>query len=420
VHLISWEDEVHDKADDWMHKHEFNQKRGPGPSLEDEILDAGDDLDLPPPRGWLYGNIFARNFLSSLFGDGGVGKTALRYAQYVSLATERDLLGEYIFQRCRVLIVSFEDDIHELRRRITALCIRYNIPREELKGWLFLWAPGAKGGKLMHRDRHGNPIIGTLGDKLKKLINHYKIDLIGLDPFVKTHGVGENDNTLIDMVVQVLVDLIHETNIAGDAPHHVSKPARNGGGDEPGDANKGRGASAMKDAARLVYTLNVMTKDEAKKLGVKEEDRWAYVRMDKGKVNIVPPSRQAKWFKLVGVSIGNANEMYPSGDDVQIVERWVPPDVMGAISDEKMDEILDRINEGLPDGVRYTHAGSAKTRAAWKVVVDVVPSVMEEQAREIINTWVKNGVLVSNTYHNSKVRKDEDGLWKAGQTGMGA
>jgi hypothetical protein len=306
-----------------------------------------------------------------------------------------------------------------LRRRIRALCIHYNIPREELKGWLFLWAPGASEGKLMELDRHGNPIVGALRDKLRALINHYKLDLIGLDPFVKTHGVGENDNSLIDMVIQVLVNLIHETGIAGDVPHHVSKPARSGGGDEPGDANRGRGASAMKDAARLVYTLNVMAKDDAKKLGVKEEDRWAYVRMDKGKVNIVPPFRQAKWFHLQGVAIGNATEMYPAGDEIQIVERWIPPDVMGAISDEQMDEILDKIEEGMPDEIRYTHVGSAKARAAWKVVVDVVPGVTEEQAREIINTWVKNGVLATNKYYNPKARKEEEGLWKAGQTGMG-
>ena len=51
------------------------------------VLDAGDDLEKPPPREWLLGNIFARKFLSSLFGDGGIGKTALRYAQYMSLAT---------------------------------------------------------------------------------------------------------------------------------------------------------------------------------------------------------------------------------------------------------------------------------------------------------------------------------------------
>ena len=105
--------------------------------------DAGDDTELPPPRGWLLGNIFARKFMSSLLADGGVGKTALRYAQLLSLAAGRSLTGDHVFQRCRVLIVSLEDDADELRRRILALMLHYGIDRSEVKGWLFLSAPGA-------------------------------------------------------------------------------------------------------------------------------------------------------------------------------------------------------------------------------------------------------------------------------------
>jgi hypothetical protein len=86
-----------------------------------DVLDAGDDIDPPSPREWLLGNVFCREFLSSLFGDGGVGKTALRYAQYMSLALGRPLTDEHIFQRCRILIISLEDSDKELRRRIWAL-----------------------------------------------------------------------------------------------------------------------------------------------------------------------------------------------------------------------------------------------------------------------------------------------------------
>ena len=162
----------------------------------------------------VLGNIFAFKFLTSLFGDGGVGKTALRYAQYMSLATDRSLTGDHVFRRCRVLIVSLEDDMDELRRRIWALRIHYNISEADLKGWLFLWAPGAKGGKLMELDRHGNPKIGDLRDNLEAIIVENKIDLVGIDPFVKSHGVGENNNNAIDLVAQVLVELMHKHNIA--------------------------------------------------------------------------------------------------------------------------------------------------------------------------------------------------------------
>jgi hypothetical protein len=394
------------------------QKIGTAPEINvtellSEILDAGDDVEKPPPRGWLYGNLFARNFLSTLFGDGGVGKSALRYAQYMEMALGRDIMSsrEHIFQRSRVLVVSLEDDLDELRRRMWALRIRYKVSREELKGWLFLWAPGAKSGKLLELDKRGNPVVGKLRDKLKALIRHYKADLVALDPFIKTHSGGENDNTWIDMVIQVLVDLVHEMNVAGDVPHHVSKPGRNNRSGEPGDANRGRGASAMKDAARLVYTLNVMTKEEAEAFGVSEEDRWAYVRMDKGKVNIVPPSRQAKWFHLIGVPIENNAVMYPSGDEVQAVEAWRPPDIMGGISEAQVVEVLSRIDKGMPGGARYFGSASAKKRAAWKVVVDVVPGTNEQQAREIIKKWLKEKILESRMYQNPESYKEEDGLW---------
>ena len=368
------------------------------------VLDAGDDITLPPPRSWLYGNIFARKFLSSLFADGGVGKTALRYAQYLSLATGRSLLGEHVFQRSRVLIISLEDDMEELRRRIWALRIHYNISEADLKGWLFLWAPGAKGGKLMELDAKGNPKTGELISNLELLIIENKLDLIGIDPFIKSHGVGENNNNAIDLVCGVLTDLMFKHNISVDVPHHVSKPGLRGEA-EPGDANRGRGASSLKDAARLVYTLNVMTKEEAKKFPIPEEERSAYVRMDKGKVNIAPPARKAVWFHLVGVRLGNENEMYSHGDEVQAVEPWFPPEVWKDITDEQIDAIIEEIDKGMPDGDRYSGDARARRRAAWLVVMKHVEGKTEQQAREITSTWIKAGRLVTKNTRAQSVEK---------------
>ena len=82
--------------------------------------DAGLDLAPIPPRGWLLGTTFCRGFVSSLVAGGGTGKTALRIAQMLSLATGRPLTGEFVFKRCRVLLVSLEDDRDELRRRVRA------------------------------------------------------------------------------------------------------------------------------------------------------------------------------------------------------------------------------------------------------------------------------------------------------------
>ena len=380
------------------------EQKAESSSILDE-WDAGADTELPPPRGWLLGNVFARQYLSALFGDGAVGKTSLRYAQLLSLATGRSRTGEHVFQRCRVLIISLEDSRDELRRRIHALCLHYKIDRAELKGWLFLAAPGANAGWLLEMDQRGRLIKGTLQGKIDALILKYNLDVVAIDPFVKSHAVEENTNTAIDKVAQILIDLAIKHDIAIDVPHHISK-----GQPEPGNADRGRGASALKDAGRLVYTLTTMSPDEAAKFGIKEPDRRQYIRMDHGKVNLVP-QRAIKWFRLIGVNLGNATELYPHGDTIQVVEPWEPPDTWKNFSDELTERILTEIDVGLKDGTRYTDAPNAKERAAYKVVQRHLGDKSAKQAREIIKTWIDNGTLQKRKYENPQTRKDADGLW---------
>src|SRR5689334_6174541 len=136
------------------------------------IWNAGRDDYVIPPREWLLGNVFCRRFLSSLVADGGVGKTAVRVAQALALATKHKLTGEHIFRRCRVLVVSFEDDRDELRRRVYAVLRHYNIDPVELDGWLFLAAP--KGLKLAAL-KAGAPEVGVLVRLLTEAIEAHQI-----------------------------------------------------------------------------------------------------------------------------------------------------------------------------------------------------------------------------------------------------
>jgi AAA domain len=367
---------------------------------------AAEDVDPPPPRGWLLGNTFCRTFLSSLIGAGGVGKTALRYAQALSLATGRKLTDEHVFQRCRVLIVSLEDDDKELRRRIRAARLHYNIPLSELDGWLWLAAPGAKGGKLMQMDKKGRvAVAGKLGANIEAAIVAHSIDLVMLDPFVKSHSVEENLNSAIDDVAQILTDLATKHNIAVDAPHHVRK-----GQMVPGDAEAGRGASSLNAAARLVYTCLPMNEEDAATFGISQEDRREYIRVDSGKINIAKASRNAQWFHLVSVALDNATAAYPSGDEVQTVEPWEPPKTWVGVNNDDIDSILNTIDAGLSDGNLYSDAPSATKRAAWKVIQSVMSAKPEAQCREMIRTWVNNGILVKTPYKNPKNRNDETGL----------
>jgi AAA domain len=91
------------------------------------VWNAGDDPGPIPPRQWLLANQFCLGFISSIVAAGGTGKSALRLVQLISLALGRPLCGQHVFRRCRVLIISMEDDDLELKRRIKAALIHFGI-----------------------------------------------------------------------------------------------------------------------------------------------------------------------------------------------------------------------------------------------------------------------------------------------------
>ncbi len=118
------------------------------------IWDAGEeDDDHIPPRQWLLGNAICRRFLTLLFGPGGVGKTSFVIAWVVALATAINaVIDEHVFQRCKVLYVSMEDDADEVKRRIKACCKYHQVPKADLKGWLYVYNI-SKGKKARHPQR---------------------------------------------------------------------------------------------------------------------------------------------------------------------------------------------------------------------------------------------------------------------------
>jgi len=161
---------------------------------------------------------------------------------------------------------------------------------------------------------------------------------------------------------------------------------------------------------RLAYTLTPMSPEEAKTFNVPEDQRRQYVRLDRAKINLAPSGGPAKWFKLVGVALGNGTDLYPSGDEVQTVEPWNPPDTWAEMDDALLNRILSEIDAGMPDGTFYSAGPKAQTRAAWSVICKFAPQKSEAQAREMIRVWIKNGLLVERDYDNPATRKPAKGL----------
>jgi AAA domain-containing protein len=300
-------------------------------------------------------------------------------------------------------LISLEDDRDELQRRIQAALLYYGIDRSALDGWLFCATPKlAKLAEMKDRVRS----TGPLEQQIRAAIERCKPDLISLDPFVKTHSLEENDNVDMDFVCDLLARLAMEFNIAVDSPHHVHK-----GQVLPGDADSGRGASGIKDAGRLVYTLCPMSEEEARLFSVPPGERFSYVRLDPAKVNIAARSNATTWFKLIGVAIGNETPEYPNGDTVQAVEPWTPPDTWADTTTEELNAILDQIARGTDNGQRYSNAPAARDRQVWPVVEKVYPDKPEGVCRRIINAWIDMGLLYSDDYNDPVQRKPRKGLF---------
>jgi hypothetical protein len=221
-----------------------------------------------------------------------------------------------------------------------------------------LSAPGGRAGKLLTANpRTGALAVGELAARIEEAVATYGIGLVILDPLVRTHSISENDNGQMDALAQLLTDMACKHDIAIDLPHHVSKGAA-----DPGNADRGRGASATNNAARLVWTLSAMTPDKAGRFGILADDRRDYVRLDRAKLNVARSSGAAMWFKLISVAIGNGTETYPAGDSVQTVEIWTPPETWAGLDSSLINQILTAIDTGPGEGAFYTHANAATDR----------------------------------------------------------
>ena len=75
-----------------------------------------------------------------------------------------------------------------------------------------------------------------------------------------------------------------------------------------------------------------------------------------------------------------------------------------------LNVILTAIDAGPGGGARYSDAAAATDRAAWKVVLTHAPNKTEAQARDMIKTWVRNGVLIRKEYEDPERREKAKAL----------
>ncbi|MGE8130069.1 AAA family ATPase [Methylobacterium sp. NPDC080182] len=337
-----------------------------------------------PPREWIYGRHYIKQFVSTTIAPGGVGKSTLGIAEALAIATGRPILGIKPVERAKVWIWNGEDPIAEMQRRIAAACIHHNIRPEEIEGWLFIDSGRVSPLVIATQVRAGLTIAEPLVEDLKATIREFGISVVIIDPFISCHEVQENDNIAINAVVTAWAQIADETGCAIDLVHH----SRKGNGAET-TIEDGRGASALISKARAARALNAMTADEADKADI--ENRRLYFRTYDGKSSLAPPSDESTWFRLASIDLRNGTPQRPS-DNVGAVETWKWPDAFEGVSVQDLVAIQHRINNGRfresaqsPDWVGNVVAETLRLDTDRKADLAKV--------KVLLKTWIKNKVL---------------------------
>jgi hypothetical protein len=350
-----------------------------------------------PQRVFLYGHAYARGFVSATIADGGVGKSILRIAECLAMASGRNLLGITPPERVRVLYWNGDDPYVEVERRIHAVCKHHNIDLKTLteEGWLFIGTRDKQPLCIAAAGRNGPKVDEDAAADIEAFIRTHQIGLACFDPLKALHRVPENDNTGMDLVADVFNVIAERTNAAITLDHHIRKPAFGQGEATTADA---RGATALINKVRLSRVCNPMTTQQAIAAHIKEEDRRRYFRVDGGKGNIAPPER-AGWFKIVPVLCAN-------GQDTPIVMPWTYPNAFDNITPDHMHRIRTMVAAGSyrKDSRSEDWVGKA---VAEMLDLDTEEEADRKQVKAVLKTWFANGVLTTDK------RQDQWRQWKA-------
>ncbi len=342
-----------------------------------------------PPRRSLYDGHYIRRAIGATVGAGGRAKTTRGVYEATCMTVGFDIATKDPLPegKLRVWVCNGEEDQDELDRRVAAACQRYGITRDDLGGRLFVQSVRDNPLRIATLVNNRPVIDQAVLKYMTDFITDNGIDVFMLDPLVSFHGVMENDNGHMDLVIKEGFGAIaNSTNSAGEMFHHPGK-AKPGQPDT--SVEDGRGASAILWAVRSARVFNFMTPDEAAKLGMTEDDRKLHIRIANGKANMGPLGK-AKWMKLVVEDLIN-------GDHVAVASPWSPPDPFENVTTADMELARTlagtggyRADKRSPKWFGYALAKQFNLKVSH--AGDTEPKDLA-RVQSIMKTWLNNKVL---------------------------
>jgi len=333
-----------------------------------------------PKRQFVYGKHLIRKFIALDVAAGGVGKSSLKIGELLAMTSGRDIYGKGLPEGAlNVWMWNLEDPHDEIERRIHATAQRFRITPEETAGRLYVDSGRDQPLVMAVEGPDGAMIVRPVVDALIAEMIAREIDVLQIDPFISSHAVSENDNNAIDLVAREWNVVAERTGAAVNLVHHVRK--QNG---EAANADSARGASALIGKARSVLVYNRMSEDEAKHLGIEEQERRFFFRVDNDKANLAPPE-SGDWYRMNNVDLDN-------GDSVGVACAWSPPDLFDGMTSRH----LYSVQRAIADGDWRENAQSNEwvgNPIASALMLDLDDEKDRKKVARLLKAWLREGAL---------------------------
>ncbi len=363
-------------------------------------------INLPDP--WLYGDKLMRGTITVLAGRGGVSKSTLALGWCIDMCLDQKtpLLGEKTHERgLKCAYINADDSDAKLMKRVKAACLKRGVTIDDLKDRLWFMTANDLPAEFSLSDKGSRQLLMTALTKAG-------VSALVLDPMANLSTVEENSNTEMVKMLHALGQMAEAAKMSVCLVHHERKGAvDNEDGSQNVDAI--RGAGGIIGRARIAFQLRPMNAADAKSLGsAGPVSIKGMVRLDNSKQNYAPMGKDAEWYSIESIELGNPIDGFFS-EPVHV--RWNPP--AGSVSGKDTDMVLAAIVGGVPGspGSLYTTRQCPVDSPRNLVsAIDTISggSMTPNEVRVAVATLVREGKIEESRYKDTHTKNLAWG-WKS-------
>jgi AAA domain/Primase C terminal 2 (PriCT-2) len=356
---------------------------------------------IPPKRKWLHGADLIRGAVTILVAPGGRAKSTWLLACALACASGRPLLGSHIFGGpLRVLCLSTEDGLGEMTLRLRAAMQHFELTDADLPE---LYIIGAERWGFALLQANGNrAVLDERGmNALNTLLDDISPDVLIIDPLINVMGgVSANDNAAAALLMEQLVGLAIERAMAVALAHHTSK------GRDVTSAESAMGAASFTNLARIALSIEPLDPSKAGEIGLPPWEAGSLFRVIPTKQNFSPPSAKDRWFRLVSVTMPNAEPpIYMDGDKVAVVEPFKPGASGPAFPHTLVRDALRAVDAASPP---LTPSKRSRERYAAPVIAHAIKGHRSGQASEVDGKAVLDHLMSTGLVVVTQVKVPRD------------